>query len=230
MQRELRDIHLSISDVQRVEFSRELLSEFSFRARYPAYYLKRIIRKARFKVSNFTSIVVVGTQNPQPDRQFLFNNCLLVDAKFSDSTFRSLTPHSVAFHEYLLAMLHEGLSRSSSLAPGPVEALQRGIEDFRRGGYVTEWVHQQKTLKSQRILASLHCSIDEERFQLALRVERAGALVFDEVLLQTKPCELLFHWDFKDIKISADRLTVTKRSYKGVPPKGDLIQIPLKSL
>ncbi|MCC7509157.1 MAG: hypothetical protein IT464_07255 [Planctomycetes bacterium] len=137
---------------------------------------------------------------------------------FDQARYDSLKPGE--HHEFFISMLVEGLHKAAKSHEIPLKEILGFIEDFRRGGYKNEWVHQTKLLRGTGLRASLLCSMDSERFQLTLKLERKGATVFERVILTEMPDETCFAHQFKDVVLKGRKILVRPKHWEvpGTPP------------
>lgn len=215
----LRDISLYLNVD---EHDRTYRSEFAFRSRYLCNFIRRRIVPLKFHANGFRSVAVQGCHRPEDLCPILGEDVAVATVAFDQSRYESLGPHE--HHEFFIAMLVGGLEKCAVFHDIPLAAMKEAIEDFRRGGYRNEWTHLKKMLRPARVQASLLCRMDGERFVLILKVERKGALLFEEPILETKPDEIIFAHRFKDLVVEGDALVV--RNKFGKPT----FSLPLSSL
>jgi hypothetical protein len=107
-----------------------------------------------------------------------------------------------------MGMLLEGFEKCARHHRIPLAELREGLEDFRRGGYKNEWTHKTKLLRPAGLKAWLLCSMDTHRFVLTLVLERKGAKIFDQPIMATRPDEIIFAYQIKDIVLEGDSVVV----------------------
>ena len=201
----LNDISLYL-DVD--EYS-DSTSEFQFRSRYLCNYVRRRIAPLRIQTEGFGSIAVRGCREPRNGCSIEGDKVAIATVKFDKQRYDSLPPADC--HEFFIAMLLEGLGKCARQFSIPMAELQSSIDDFRAGGYRNEWTFKRQTLRAAGLQVALNCSLDMEKFTLALKLERNGGVVYDEPILETKPDELIFAHKFKDVVIEGHTLVVTNR-------------------
>lgn len=194
------------------EFSLELGSEFDFRARYLCNFIERRLRQLRFHTADFSTICVQGQHVPDESCPIRHVNAAVASFAFDEQQYKALGPSD--HHEYFIHILQGGFEKCARYHSIPRELLN-AIDDFRRIGYKNEWTHQSKLLRPAGIRASLLCSLDTNRFVLTLRLESKGHVLFEKPILETKPDEIIFAHQFKEVAL--DGQTVTVRDKFGKP-------------
>jgi hypothetical protein len=192
-------------------YPRELLSEFGFRTRYVCNYLEReVLAKLRYKADGFNQIAVKATAEPRPGCRIARGGSAVPEVAFEESTYRGLNEDN--HHEYFLGMLREGLRLCAAEHSIPLEELLAGVDAFATGGYENRWVHKKRHFKDAGLVTTLRCSLDWTAFRLRLSVERRGGdVLFDEQVLETRPDELVFAHQVKDVKLEGDRAVVVDK-------------------
>ena len=69
----------------------------------------------------------------------------------------------------------------------------------------------EEKLRGVRLQASLLCSLDTEKFVLTLKAEKEGATVFEEPILETKPDEIIFAHQFKEVVLEGETIVVKSK-------------------
>jgi hypothetical protein len=167
------------------------------------------MRTEKLKGEGYNGIYFEAMFLPPNKCSIVSENALRIPVAFDQQRYESLAPGE--HHEFFIGMLCEGLEKCSAQFSIPRTAIMQWIEEFRRGGYKNEWTHKTKLLRPAGIRATLLCRLDIERFVLTLRLERKGAVVFDEVILETEPDEIIFAGDFKDVVLVDNTVVVTDK-------------------
>jgi len=211
----LHDVDLYLLPEQ---YERQYGSSFGFRSRYMCNFIRRSTRDARCKTSGFKAILVQGQTGGEGPARLSGNNNLIAPVHFDQTRYDSLKPGE--HHEFFISMLVEGLEKAAKSFTIPLKEILGFIEDFREGSYKNEWVHQTKLLRGTGLRASLLCSMDSERFQLTLKLERKGATVFEKVILTEMPDETCFAHQFKDVVLKGRKILVRPKHWEvpGTPP------------
>ncbi len=191
------------------EYPDALTTAFSFRTRYLCNFLERRLHRMRFHAEGFSKICVQGCHQPVSDCPIVPDNAVVPTVAFDEPTYAALGPGEE--HEYFIAMLTQGLEKCARAHPIPLAELLAGIDEFRRGGYRNEWTHQTKLLRPAGLRASLLCSLDPERFRLTLRLDKQGSTVFEQQILDTKPDEIIFVPDFKEVVLEGGEVVVKRK-------------------
>jgi hypothetical protein len=188
------------------EYPRLYGSDFGFRERYIGNYLGRPLKAAKFKTEGYNKLIVEGQRVPVEMCGIEPETALVAPVHFDQSRYDNLGPDE--HHEFFLGMYIEGIEKANRDFPIPYDVLMEGIEDFRKGGYKNEWVHQRKLLKPLGVHANLLCDMDTHRFRLRLCLERKGNVIFDRYILETLPDEVIFDHQFKDVVAMGDTIVV----------------------
>lgn len=191
------------------EYPSDLATPFGFRTRYLCNFLERRLAELNFDAKGFSKICVQGRHHPQEASPIVSVNAVVPTVSFDQDRYESLGPDER--HEFFIGMLVEGLEKCSRSHDIPLGDLEGAVGEFRRGGYRNEWTHQKKLLRPVGLLASLQCRLDSERFVLTLKLERRGATVFQQAILETKPDELIFAYQFKDVVLRNGKVIVKDR-------------------
>ena len=188
------------------EYPAVVATPFGFKTRYLCNFVQRRLRELNFDAHGFSKICVQGRHEPEESCPILSENAAIPSVSFDQPRYESLDRG--AHHEFFVAMLLEGLQKCSRHHQIPLSELKAAIEEFRQRGYRNEWTHQKKLLRSVGLQASLLCSLDMEKFVLTLRLERKGATVFEEPILETKPDEIIFAHQFKEVVLEGGAIVV----------------------
>lgn len=199
----LRDISLYLNVD---EYERTYRSEFGFRSRYLCNFVRRHVASLKFRTKGFGSIAVQGCSHPTHDCPIRGEKVAVPTVKFDEQRYEALGADE--HHEFFIGMLLGGLEKCALFHHIPLAEMKDAIEDFRAAGYRNEWTHQKKLLRPVGLDASLLCRMDAERFLLTLRLERKGTTVFEEAILETKPDETIFAFQFKDVVLEGRTVTV----------------------
>lgn len=203
----LDDLSLGIEGKKpRIAFA----SEFAYRHRFISNYLTREIRKVRFETDGtFNMISVRFSRNPNGSPLIVPFNALEADIYFDPDEYRLLTPTKEI--EYCLDAFEAGFERAAGFKKIPLATLLSLIDGFRRDDYKNEWTHKTKRSKSLGIKVILNCFLTSTEFRLEMSV--AGILPDENLcsglLLRTKPDEIFFEKEFKDILITEEKIIVT---------------------
>lgn len=199
----LRSIRLGLN---RDRYLDELQVPFSFATRYVAHYIQQRIRKEKFEAQGFNLISVEGHPSPSDECKIVPESALKVQLPFDPKEYAKLETESR--HEFYLAMLDAGFRKCAQQFDIPMQALQKAMQEFREGGYKNEWAHKTKLFRETGLRAALLCSLNMDRFQLTLTLERKGELVFEKAILETKPDEIIFAHKFRDVIVEEGILKV----------------------
>lgn len=215
----LRSIYLSL-----YEYPDEVSDPFSFETRCLCNYVQRPMRKMRIETEGFNNIVIRGDPSPDEKSRLVHEKSLRVPfvpdlERYKDSTDEEK-------QQYFIEILTEGLHSANDFQSLPLSALLELVSEFRAGGYRNCWTHKSKLLRGYGVRAALGCELTMHEFKLTLSVSRKNETVIAKQILSTKPDEICFYHQFKDIVIRDESLVVTKR----MSFDDELIRIPLSIL
>lgn len=188
------------------EYERIYRSDFQFRSRYLCNFVRRRITPLRFRAEGFGSIAVQGCREPKEGCPIEGEKVAVPKVKFDRQQYESLRPAEC--HEFFIGMLLQGLEKCAHRHRIPLLEMKAAIDEFRVGGYRNEWTFKKRIFRPVGLKASLNCSLDMEKFILTLEVERKGVVIYDAPILETKPDELIFASQFKDVVLDGQALAV----------------------
>lgn len=190
------------------EFPSELITPFGFRTRYVCNYIQRALAPLRFRSEGFNMIGIYGCPGVLTAPRIVPESALACPVSF-DAAEYSKVATSEGLHELIIGMIVEGIDRIGDQFEIPSAEIHQAIESFRAGGYRNEWTHRDKLLRGTGLRASLNCHLDRSQFVLSLRVRRRNSIVFAREILVTKPDEIIFKHQFKDVLVVDDSIVVT---------------------
>lgn len=193
----------------RDEYAAELATPFGFETRYLCNFLERRLHELKFDAHGFSKICVQGRHEAEESCPIVSENAALASVAFDQGRYESLAPNG--HHEFFIGMLLEGLEKCARYHQIPLSEMKIAIEQFRRGGYSNEWIHQKKLLRGIGLHASLLCAVDKDKFVLTLKLERKGTTVFEQAILETKPDEIIFAYQFKEVVLEDKTIVVKNR-------------------
>lgn len=196
------------------EFTQEVRSDFLFRSCYLSNFVTRYVREMRLITDGFKGVLVQGRNAGAAKPYVSVEGNLIVPVRFEQERYETLTRGER--HEFFVDMLVRGVEEAAKHRRIPFVEMMVAIEEFRRGGYVNEWIHQKKTFRSLDLQAALVCRLDTDRFTLNLTLEREGATVFDRKILETKPDEVIFTHRFKDVALEGRNIVITDKHGKRI--------------
>ncbi len=199
----LRDLSLGLN---RDEYERIYVSDFQFRSRYLCHFVRRKIAPLRFQTNGFRAIFVQGCETLRDLCEIQGQNVAVAPVLFEKSRYESLDQNDL--HEFFISMLLTGISTCAKEYEVPLVAIHSAVDEFRQRNYQNRWIFKKKLLRPHGIRASLICTMDSERFVLKLKLERKGAFVFEEPILETMPDETIFGYQFKDVVVEGDSVIV----------------------
>ncbi|GAA3764672.1 hypothetical protein [Flavobacterium ginsengiterrae] len=207
-----------------VEFNdrNEDLSIVRNQTRHICNYLARNLQKLKFPVSGFNKICVIGMTNPK-GTYLNSSSALSVGVIFDMNECRKIERKDLG--DYYSNLLKTGLNNCAKNYKLPIEEMFLWLEELKKNNYKNEWIFKERTFKKYNIKCKLQCAIDLDRFTLSLVVFQKDEEVFNEIILETIPDEIVYHHRFKDIEMIGFVITVTTR-FEDKP----LFQLHLRSL
>jgi hypothetical protein len=205
----LKQIYLAPDPVEFQEDS----SDFQFETRHICNYIERQLAPEKVVVDGFNRLYVVGQSAPG-EMVVNSNHVLSIPVSIDMNEWR-LLPEERRPH-YYSDLLKTGFARAASQYPIPVEKLSQWLADLKESGYRNEWMFLKKTFKKYDLRCRLDCRLTIKAFTLRLQIWKDDVQVFSDTILTTKPDELIFHHQFKDIVIENNEIVVTKRTTDSV--------------
>jgi hypothetical protein len=204
----------------------DLAIPFSFETRSLCNFVQRHARTLKIETVGFNQIVVhddpfsVG----EPRTKLVAEKSLSVPFRFDAG--RYLRTDQQRKQEYFVEILRQGLLSANDFHRLPLEGLLQRVDDYVHTGYQNQWVHATKRIGAKGEIAELCCNLSMDNFTLTLRVHRKGAESMTLPVLVTKPDEICYHYQFKDLVLVEGDLVVTTR----VPAGGELARFSLRTL
>jgi hypothetical protein len=197
------------------EYPDELTTPFGFQTRYICNFIERHLRPVKFDADGFSKICIQGRKKATGKSRIEGENALVVETEFDQERYQALTTEE-DYSEFFLSMIEAGIKKGAAPHILPVKTLMAALDSFRLSGYRNCWVHKTKRICDRRLVAALECELDMSSFSLNVVVRRGQEVVFRERILETKPDELIFQHQFKDIVKIEDDLVVTNKFGKEV--------------
>jgi len=189
-------------------YGNEIFYAVYWQSCYITHFLNLRLRTRRVCLRGVSIIEIGLSQISEIREPLIMMGGLDVSLPGNLENFNSLSSNEKC--EFFLSRLSEGIEiiseRYSEISSEDVE---KDIDDFRKGGCVTRWVHKEKLLRWKKVRAKLCCNVDENRFEAALVLTQADTEVFRKVVFTCKPNERLFDYGLKDIKRNDNILSVT---------------------
>jgi len=190
------------------EFSQELKLRVKDQSRHITYYLQRKLKELRYKSNDFNRIVI-SLSEAYPEKVYI-NSELVASVTIKFHLNDLLNKTQLEIQDYYKSNIEKGLLLLDKNYTTPIN----------------EWTYKEKNFRPLGIKTTLKCSIDLERFNLSLLIEKNKNTIFNETILQTPPDDIAFYYKFKDLILDGDNLIVTSR-IKGDKP---FFELPLSKL
>src|SRR5262245_32347733 len=213
----LKEIYLTPDTV---EFQAEN-SDFQFETRHICNYLERRLAPEKVVIADFNRVVVVGQSVPKA--MFVTSNHVLsVPVPIDMEKWRSLA--EAQRPDFYAKLLKSGLDRCATRYSIPIDKLTQWLVELKQDGYRNEWVFKKRSFAKYGIKCALECKLTMHAFTLTLRVSGKQGEIFCDTILTTKPDEIIFAHQFKDIAVEKGAIVVTKRI------EGPLYKLPIPSI
>jgi len=113
--------------------------------------------------------------------------------------------------DFLILKTKEGIENVAAATLIPKEEIYRGLDAFVINEYVNEWLYKKRSFKQHSLVVYLYCKLTQSGFTLVLKIIKNDVVVFEEIILETDPDEVAFHYRFKDIIIEDGQLVITSK-------------------
>ena len=185
-------------------------SEFGYRTNFISNFLSRQIRKAHFETDGTFRMLCVKVTQDEPRRCAIVPDRVL-EAQVSFDRERYDRIKGTSDFEYYLEILGQGFRKAADFKEIPLDTLIGIIDEFRKDGYVNEWLHKKKRFKDHDVEVSLNCFFTTLDFRLVATVRRLSTKeeLCSGVVLRTEPDELHFDKEFKDVLIDRKNIVIT---------------------
>ncbi len=203
----LRYIALYLDDKP---FGIDFSSEFGYRTGFISNYFSKQIRKINFETDgSFNMICAELTPNVPKGCAIVPDRALNAEVPFDKERYERI--RSSGDCEYYLEMLEEGFRKAAKFKKIPLEALLSLVNEFRQNGCKNEWLHKKKRFKEFDIEVALNCYFTTLDFKLIATIKRISTKeeLCSGVVLRTKPDEIFFDKEFKDILMDEKRIIIT---------------------
>lgn len=199
----LRSVALYLNQL---EFDHEFGSDFLYRTRYLCNFVSRKLRSERIESNGFNQICVEGTRSPTDECRIVPEKSLMAKVGFDEGNFRRLALSQS--HEFFIEMLMDGLEKCAARFAVPVVSIRDCVDEFRLSGYQNQWIHHTRKFRDRKLIASLVCSLEQDRFLLNVVVESPNSILHSGTVFETRPDELHFQYRLGKLEIQGDRLVM----------------------
>ena len=206
------------------EFSQELKLRVKDQSRHITYYLQRKLKELRYKSNDFNRIVI-SLSEVYPEKVYI-NSELVASVTIKFHLNDLLNKTQLEIQDYYKSNIEKGLLLLDKNYTTPINEFFEWLKELKSINYKNEWTYKEKNFWPLGIKTTLKCSIDLERFNLSLLIEKNKNTIFNETILQTPPDDIAFYYKFKDLILDGDNLIVTSR-IKGDKP---FFELPLSKL
>lgn len=201
----LKHIYLYLNTT---DYPDPLVTEFGFQTRYICNFIERRLKEELVNVEGFSKICVQGRKVPDEQCHIVSECALVSEVQFDRVQYENLQGEE--YHEFFLDMLERGLNKCQQSCWIPFSVLLSAIEDFRSCGYKNQWEHKKMRLNNG-LVARLRCDLNIREFVLTLSIYKGDDVLFEQPILKTKPDEIIFAHQFKDMKQLNGELVVMNK-------------------
>lgn len=203
----LKSLHLKIGDLG---LPSSYTYDFKKKSRYMCNYIEReVLKKLRFKTDGFNRIVVSLKSEPTTDFFLYPAKVACTDIPFEQEIYDALMGERLT--DFLILKTKEGIENVAAATLIPKEEIYRGLDAFVINEYVNEWLYKKRSFKQHSLVVYLYCKLTQSGFTLVLKIIKNDVVVFEEIILETDPDEVAFHYRFKDIIIEDGQLVITSK-------------------
>lgn len=206
-------------------------SDFSYKTRSLCNYLEReVLTPLKYKTNDFKIIVIILGEVEDYDKEVFrdiihedqiykkayvnTSNALSTDVIIDRQEYNRLKTKQ-EINDYFIEQLTRGLEETNKHVDIPLYELLQGMQKFKEGGYENKWTFKTRQFRDLGIKCRLNCNLTLENFHLNLQIEQKGKkVIFDKEILKTKPDELIFLHQFKDVVVQGDQIQVVKNRTK----------------
>ncbi|QPJ60557.1 MAG: hypothetical protein G3M70_01105 [Candidatus Nitronauta litoralis] len=216
----LKDIYLF---PDRADFDNKKVSyPFKLQARSLCVYLERQLKTIKFKTNDFNRVCFVGCKTPNPKGFVNSCNVLGIEIDFDEKKYNSLNDEEL--NPFFIDMLTKGIEKCEKQYDFPGRELKGWMEDFRKEGFVNNWVFKTRLFRSIGLKCSLICDLTLYAFQMKLIIKRGKIVIFDQEIKKTEPDDVIFKYLLKDIKLIENYIVVIDKLDKTI------FEIPVQEL
>jgi hypothetical protein len=188
---------------------------FYLRSRAMCNYIERALAKEPVALVDSSKLVIKGSLHKEVVMAINSEKIAVLKIPFAAKKFSKVEDDERASAAFICSYATQSLDLVQGASSDEVRKIQAWIEEFSDGGFVNCWCHQQRKQRAKDITARLECHMDSKSFQLYLHVGKGEREVIRRRILKTDPDELAFQYRLPDMKITANRLTVT--DWQGKP-------------
>ncbi len=213
----IRDIALQLDYEEHLNPGTLYMSDFAFSCRFIGHYLRKQLLTSDFEPKGYKRLAINGCVNTiNPNK--LSELYLCVSVPFDKTRFDSLAKEELP--DFFIDMYQQGILKAQQTHELPVEFLLQKLKEFKNDNYRNEWEFKSKTFKEIGIKATLFCKMTMDAFMLSLILYKKKEVVFNKEILVTKPDEICYHYQFKDIAFENNKIMVT--GWYDAPPLFEL--------
>jgi hypothetical protein len=144
------------------------------------------------------------------DNAYVSNRALVIPFTFDKETYDSLDNRQR--NEYIYSIVNNCEFPIDTDYSELKKTLSVAIQEFKKKNELNHWIFLKK--RSNDLCALLDCTMDRDRFVLKLIVTRNEEIVIDQEILETRPDEVIFAYQFKYLTMDERKVVVKNRFHK----------------
>ncbi|EBS7636927.1 hypothetical protein CDR68_25120, partial [Salmonella enterica] len=159
-----------------LDYGEDITFLFKRQSRSLCNYIERYLKKIKYKTDSFKRICFVCQKEPLPDTYVNTCNVLCVSIPMDEDEYTG--KNKDALNEYFIELLMSGVDKCNKTHMLPNDEIIAAINEFRKGGYVNEWVFKKKRLRELGLEFILKCSLTIDEFSLDLYIAKEKNVIF----------------------------------------------------
>lgn len=180
---------------------------FKKSSRFICNFIEReVLRGLKFRSEGFNQISIHLVSNPADKAAIIPFDVVCAEIGFPKAEIDRAQGAELA--KLQIALLKEGLEKCAQTFAIPKDEMLQGLDRFVAQGQRNEWTGKKNVFRAEGLVVERFCKLTADAFTLRLKVTRRGAVVFDAVIFETPPDELLFEGRYRNVLIQDGKLTV----------------------
>ncbi|WP_330983697.1 MULTISPECIES: hypothetical protein [Enterobacterales] len=200
-----------------LDYREEITFLFKKQSRSLCNYIERYLKAVKYQTDDFKRICFVCQKEPLSNTYINTCNVLCVSIPMSQDEYTNKKKEFL--NEYFISLLMLGMDKCNETHPLPSDIIIAAINEFRREGYINEWVFKKKKLKELGLEFILKCSLTMDEFSLDLHVAKEKNIIYRDNIIKDIPNEFVFNYHLKDLLITNDNIKVIDKLNKEIYSK-----------
>jgi len=123
---------------------------------------------------------------------------LIVEIPFDEIEY--LKKEKKDLNKYFSKLIKAGIIKASKEYKIPEIELKNALRNFEMNEYKNNWLFKKKFQKTMGIEYSISCELTIDRFYSRLIINKSNKIIFNKVIIETEPDEIIFSPMLKDVK------------------------------